>query len=140
MKVEANTIEELIENSGNHKGTIAFLDEMVQQIAPELDRTLFKGGSITMIAYGLLPYHTKQYPFWPIIGIAPQKNTANMYVSVFKNEKYLPEFYGKELGEKISCGKSCIRIKNQEQINIAGFEAMIKDAVEYFHEKKNKSK
>lgn len=38
MKVEASTIDELIEKSGKHAVALRTLDELIVRVAPELER------------------------------------------------------------------------------------------------------
>ncbi|MDW7691721.1 DUF1801 domain-containing protein [Flammeovirgaceae bacterium SG7u.111] len=128
MKVEATTIEELIEKSGDQKQNMLFLDALVQEHAPNLSRRLFIGASITMIGYGEMPWQTKSSTeSWPLISLAPQKGSTNLYIAGQKDGKGLLEIYASSLG-KVSCGKSCVRVKKPENLNVEAFGELIKDA------------
>jgi len=54
MKIQARTIDELIEKSGPHAPALRELDALIVAAAPALERRLFSGPSITMIGYGEL--------------------------------------------------------------------------------------
>jgi len=137
MKIEANTIEELIEKSGEQKETMIFLDALLQKLVPQLKRQLFKGSSITMIGYGEMPWETKSKSgIWPLISLAPQKGSANLYIAGNKEGTPLLALYGKQLG-RVSTGKSCIRVKKTENLNIGAFEDLVQDALDYYETKKN---
>jgi len=85
-----------------------FLDKLICKHAPHLKRQLFKGASITMIGYGEMPYETKSSSgIWPLICLAPQKGSTNLYVSAGKDGEPIVRFYGKKLG-KITFGKTCL--------------------------------
>ncbi len=70
--------------------------------------------SITMIGYGEISWLPK-LKNWPILNIAPQKGITNIYVAGIKNGKTLPEYYKQKLN-KVSCGKSCIRVRKTEHL------------------------
>ena len=103
------------------------LDALIRKNAPKLKPHIRSG----MIGYG--EYHYKSASGregdWFVIGLASQKN----YISVFicaadlKSKKYLPEVLKDELG-KVSVGKSCIRFKKLEDVNISSLTKAIKMA------------
>ena len=131
MKVEAETIEELFKKSDDQESTMRFVDEFVQLAAPNLSRKLFKKPSITMIGYGEMPYPAdKETGVWPVLCLAPQKGTTNLYVAGEKEGMPLLTWYSERLG-KVSCGKSCLRIKKIEAVNLEELEAMVKDVEEW---------
>ncbi len=138
MKIEANSIDELIKKSGNQQETLVFVDEFIQKVAPKLTRKLFKGPSITMIGYGEMPWKGKtKSGVWPLISVAPQKGTTNLYIAADKAEQPLPLYYGKKLG-KVSIGKNCIRVKKIETLNLSEFENLIQDAMAWMELNINK--
>jgi hypothetical protein len=134
MKVEAKSIEELFKNSGELENMFRELDSLISETVPDLDRSFYPGNSINMIAYGLFPYKTtKEQYMWPVIGLAPQKGSVNVYVSGVTFEMPIGEYYQDKLG-KVSAGKSCIRIKKLDKLNMEEFRNLLKDAQKWFME------
>ena len=84
----------------------------------------------TMIGYGNMPYKTKsskELTEWPLVLLAAQKNYMSLYLcAVEKNSQYIAEKYEKELG-KVNIGKSCIRFKNLEDLNLETVKKLLKD-------------
>ncbi len=137
MKVEASSIEELIEKSGDQKGTLIYVDEFMQKTAPNLIRKLYSGPSITMIGYGEMDWETKSKSgVWPLICLAPQKGTTNLYVAGKKNDLPLLKVYGNKLG-KVSMGKSCLRVKKVDNVNWDELKNLIQDAITWMEKEKN---
>ena len=130
MNVEANSIEELIERSGDHKEALQALGALVSAAVPRLERTLVAKPSITMIGYGDMPSPSAsaaEDDRWPIIGIAPQKATVNLYIAGEEAGVPLLEVYKGRLG-KVSVGKSCARIRRIETVDTAGIVDLVKAA------------
>lgn len=131
MKVEANSIDELIRKSRDQKDTLLFIDKFIQNTAPGLVRRLYAGPSITMIGYGELFWKGKSKSrAWPLISLAPQKGTTNLYIAGMKEEQPLPQYYKHKLG-KVSIGKACIRVGKIGHLKLEAFEELIKDAIEW---------
>ena len=80
-----------------------------------------------MPGYGSFKYrnYKKEIIDWPIIALASQKNYISMYVCAVKDGEYVAEKYKDELG-KVSVGKSCIRFKKIEDLNLKTLEKIIK--------------
>lgn len=137
MKVEANSIEELIERSGDQKETLVALDNFIQKTAPQLIRKLYKGPSITMIGYGEMDWKGKtKSGTWPLICLAPQKGTSNLYIAGLKDDQPLPLYYKEKLG-RVSTGKSCIRIRKMENLNMDTLDYLIRDAIAWMESREN---
>jgi hypothetical protein len=133
MKIEASSIEEFFANCDQREADMRKLDSLVQE-ATGLEPVLFSGmGTIKVLGYRLLDYKPKSAPKsappskWPLIAIAPQKNYLALYVCAIKDGKYLTEIYDKKLG-KVNCGKSCIRFKNFEALDLPNITKLLKDA------------
>lgn len=114
------------------KSAIQFLHEFIQKHAPKLKPYIQAG----MLGYG--SYHYKyasgREGDWAIIGLASQKNYISMYLScVSVDGGYIAQKYNKELG-KVNVGKSCIRFKNLEDLNLKTLEKAIKEAVKNYKE------
>lgn len=137
MKIEATNIEQLIERSGDQRETMLFLDDFIRKFAPNLERKLFTGPSITMIGYGEMPWKNGSGSgVWPLISMAPQKGSTNLYVAADKEGLPLPQFYGKKLG-KVSLGKNCIRIRNTASLDLDCLQLLILDALHWLTNQKN---
>ena len=135
MKIPADSIEEFFANCDQREADMRKLDSLIQKVTV-LKPVLFSGmGTINMLGYKLLDYKPKSAPKsappskWPLIAIAPQKNYLALYVCAVKDGKYLAEIYDKKLG-KVNCGKSCIRFKNFEALDVPNIKKLLKDAAE----------
>jgi uncharacterized protein YdhG (YjbR/CyaY superfamily) len=71
---------------------------------------------------------------WPVVGLASQKNYMSLYVCALDGNEYIAEKYKDKLGKglpagrRVSVGKSCIRFKKVEDLNLATLKKMIKFA------------
>ena len=97
------------------KEIIMSLDKLIQKTVPSL-KPYF---AYNMLGYGA--FKTKDYKKeiieWPVISLASQKNYISLYVCSVVNGKYLAEKYKDKLG-KVNVGKSCIRFKRLEDLNL----------------------
>lgn len=140
MKISAESIEELFAKSGELEPLFRDIDKIITDTVPELGRQLFISPSITMIAYGIMPYKTtKTDGEWPVISLAPQKGSVNLYIMGLTCGSPIAEVYKEKLG-KVSAGKSCIRIKKLEGINLDEMKNMLMDAKQWFIENPNGNK
>lgn len=104
---------------------LTFLDELIQKTAPNLIPNFI----YNMPGYGSFPYknYKNQIIDWPIIAIANQKNYISLYVCSIYDGKYLAEIYKNKLG-KVSVGKSCIRFKKLEDLQLSVLKKIIIEA------------
>lgn len=138
MNVQAETIEELFVKSGNHEELFRSIDQIIQNSAPSLKRQLFSKKSITMIGYGEMPLKEgSDQEVWPLISLAPQKNSVNIYISGEKDGLALPQYYKEHFG-KSAVGKSCIRIKSLKKINEQILKELIRETMLWAKLKDNK--
>ncbi len=127
--VNATTIEEYIDQlSSYRKESITFLHNFIQKAAP----TLKPHFATNMLGYGSFKYknHKKKIIDWPTIGLASQKNYLSLYICAIHDGEYIAEKHKAELG-KVSVGRSCIRFKTIDDLNLAGLEKVIKLAEKY---------
>lgn len=122
MKVEAKTKEEYFAKTGEREPALRQVDAVIQEAAPNLEPVLFGNmGGGAALGYGMQPYQTKsmkQPTEWPLIGLANQKNHMSLYIcAVDTDGQYFAEKNANRLG-KVSCGKSCIRFKKIEDLNL----------------------
>ena len=100
-----------------------FLHKFIQKTAPKLKPNFI----YNMPGYGSFKYKNrkKKVMDWPTIALASQKNYMSLYVCSIENGKYLAEKYKDELG-KVSVGKSCIRFKKLDDLNLDILKKIIK--------------
>jgi uncharacterized protein YdhG (YjbR/CyaY superfamily) len=125
-KSSAKTVKEYIDNvPEDRKQTIEFLHTFIQEAAPQLQPFF----AYNMLGYGSFKYldYKKQVIDWPTVALANQKNYISLYVCAVENEKYVAETYAPKLG-KVNVGRSCIRFKKLEDINLDELKKVIKIA------------
>lgn len=105
---------------------IEYLDQLIQKTVPGLKPHF----PYNMLGYGSFPYlnYKGEEIEWPVIALASQKQYISLYVCCCTSDGvYLAEKNAKELG-KVSVGKSCIRFKKIEDLNIAALKTLLKEA------------
>jgi len=122
--VKAKTVKEYFAIlPAERKAPIAFLHKFIQKSAPKL-KSVF---AYNMPGYGSFVYknYKNETVDWPIIALASQKNYISVYVCAVDKGEYIAEKYKKALG-KVSVGRSCIRFKKLEDLNLATLKKVIK--------------
>lgn len=120
---KAKSVTEYLKSvPAERKEIINFLHKFIQKSAPKLKPHF----AYNMLGYGSFPYHNykKEKIRWPIIALANQKNYVSLYVCAVENGQYLAEQHKTELG-KVSVGKSCIRFKKLEDVNLPVLKKVI---------------
>jgi len=126
---EAKTAQEYINLLEEpRKSQIKTLHEFILKTVPKLKPFIISG----MIGYG--EYHYK-YPSgregeWAVILLASQKNYISIYACGLKDGKYVAEVHKNEL-PKASIGKSGIRIKKLEDIDLNVLTKILKESEQY---------
>ncbi len=76
------------------------------------------------IIHGMLGYGLYHYKYasgregdWFVVGLASQKNYVSLYIRAYDKDGYLAENNQSRLG-KVSVGRSCIRFKELEDLNL----------------------
>ena len=102
---------------------LEFLGNLIQKTAPNLKPNFL----YNMPGYGSFKYqnHRKETLDWPIIALASQKNYISVYVCAVEKGEYLAEKYKNRLGN-VSVGRSCIRIKKIDDLNLETLKKVIK--------------
>lgn len=102
-----------------------FLHDFIQKSVPKLKPHF----ASNMLGYGSFPYlnYKKEKIEWPVIALANQKNYISLYVCAVDKGVYIAEKYKNELG-KVSVGKSCIRFKKLEDINLNALKKVLQFA------------
>lgn len=127
MKLTVESIEELFVKSERHEELFRLIDHIIHESAPELKRYLFSSPSITVIGYGEMPGKVSaDGQIWPLISLAPQKNSVNMYISAERDGVPLPQCYRDHFG-KSAVGKSCIRISSITKVNDEILKQLIRE-------------
>jgi len=121
---KAKTVKEYLQAvPPDRKEVMEFLHAFIQKTLPKL-KPYF---GYNMLGYGSFPYknNKKEIMTWPVIGLANQKQYISLYVCAVVDGKYIAETHKKDLG-KVSVGKSCIRFKKIEDVNLVTLKKVIK--------------
>ncbi len=123
-QVKAKTVQEYLDMlPEERKKPIKFLHDFIQKTAPSLKPHF----AYNMLGYGSFKYksYKKEIMDWPTISLASQKNYISLYVCALHHGKYIAEEHKNELG-RVNVGKSCIRFKKVEDLNLKELEKVIK--------------
>jgi hypothetical protein len=107
------------------KKDILFLHSLIQKVSSKFKPHF----AYNMLGYGSFPYvnYKKEKALWPIVALANQKNYISVYVCAVDGTQYVAEKMKGELG-KVSVGKSCIRFKKLEQVNVPALKKVLQFA------------
>lgn len=122
--VKAKTVKEYLSYVDKARAAdINFLHKLIQKASPKFKPWL----AYNMLGYGIIKYknYKKELIDWPIIALANQKNYISLYVCAVDKDGYIAEQKKKDLG-KVSVGKSCIRFKKVEDLNLKTVEKILK--------------
>ncbi len=99
----------------------AFIQKNVPKLKPHF--------AYNMLGYGSFPYRNYKNETipWPVIALANQKQYVSLYVCSVVDGKYVAETHKKELGN-VNVGKSCIRFKKLEDLDLDGLKKVLKIA------------
>lgn len=108
-----------------------WLHDKITSLAPDLEQEI---QSKATLAYGAFDYQTKSKCTgrWSRMSIMVNKSGLSLMISGQKNGNYVLESYNKsDLVNKksVSIGKSCIRFKVLEDLNLTNIEKVIKDGI-----------
>lgn len=113
---------------------IELLDEPRKSIIQKLHQFILKHYpekpyiQTGMMGYG--KYHYKSSSGregdWAKVGLASQKNYISLYICAVSDGKYIPEKHKKELPH-CSIGKSCIRFKKLEDLDLNVLKKMLEE-------------
>ena len=104
---------------------VLFLHDFIQKAVPKLKPHF----AYNMLGYGSFACknYKKEMVDWPVIALASQKNYMSIYVCALDNGEYLAEKFQDKLG-KVSVGKSCIRFKKLDDLNLPELAKILKKA------------
>ena len=132
----ATSAEEYVEMlPEDRKEPFKFIDSFIKKNAPGLKPNFI----YNMPGYGKFKYknNKKQELDWPVIALASQKNYISVYVCAVQDGEYIAEKYKNELGKglpagrQVSVGRSCIRFKKVEDLNLETLKKIIRLAVKF---------
>lgn len=105
-----------------------YLHKFIKKTAPKLKSHF----AYNMLGYGSFECknYKKETIDWPIIAIASQKNYISLYVCAVDKDGYIAEKYKQSLG-KVSVGRSCIRFKKIDDLNLITLGKVIKLAEKF---------
>lgn len=124
--VKAKSIDEYFKQlPQERREPLLSLHAFIQRAAPSL-KPVF---AYNMPGYGTFKYvnYKKEVIDWPIVALASQKNYISIYVCAIDKGEYIAEKHKHELG-KVSVGKSCIRFKKLDDVNLKALEKVIQMA------------
>ncbi|MBL8159776.1 DUF1801 domain-containing protein [Candidatus Saccharibacteria bacterium] len=129
MKADTTIIDEYFSGTGDREADLRRVYHAVCAAVPRLEPFLFDSGSIEMVSWGMFHqrYASGREVEWPLIGLANQKNYISLYICAVKDGQYLPERYGERLG-KVNNGKSCIRFRSADDLNMTELRHMLHEA------------
>ena len=122
--VKAKTVKEYFAMlPKERREPMEFLHKFILKHAPKLKPNFL----YNMPGYGAFPYknYKKEQIKWPVIALASQKNYISLYVCAVVDGAYVAETFKGDLG-KVSVGKSCIRFKKIEDLNLKILEKVLK--------------
>jgi hypothetical protein len=139
MKIAASSRKEYFAASGEREAALRKLDKLIRQSVPSLKPFFLEASSMSMLGYGKIRYKAAggRELDWPLIALAAQKNHLSLYVCAVRDGRYLPEIYGNRLG-KVSCGKSCIRFKKVEDLDLEAVQEICREAAEVGYAKRDR--
>jgi hypothetical protein len=97
------------------RSEIQLLHDLIQRTIPPQIPYIISG----MIGYGSFHYKSKsgREGDWCIVALASQKNYISVYICASDGKEYVAEKY-KDSFPKASIGRSCIRFKRTEDIDL----------------------
>ena len=107
--------------------------DMVRKAAPEFKPHIIYG----MIGFGLYryTYASGRQGEAPLVALASQKNYVSLYISCATERGYLAEVHKDRLG-KVTVGKSCIRFKKLEDLNLQVAAELVAESAKLYKEGK----
>jgi hypothetical protein len=125
----ASSPEEYIEKIDEpRKSQIRQLHEFILKTLPKQKPFMISG----MIGYGMFHYKSKsgREGDWCLIALASQKNYISLYACSIANGEYVAEKYKKDL-PRANIGKSCIRFKKVEDVDLNVIKKLLIEAEKY---------
>lgn len=108
------------------RSQIRQLHQLIRKTVPRLKPFIISG----MIGYGKYhyTYASGREGDWALVALASQKNYISLYICKVVKGRYIPESYKEQL-PKASIGKSCVRFKKIEDIDLTVIKTMLRQVV-----------
>ena len=105
------------------KGEIARLDRLIRQTVPKLEPYICAG----MLGYGRVRFKTGRgvEREWCKIALASNKSSMSLYTCAADKDGFVAERFRERL-PKASIGKSCVRFKKVEDLDLEAVKEMLK--------------
>lgn len=106
------------------RAEVKALDAFIRKTVPKLKPYIHAG----MLAYGKFRYRTKagKESDWFKVGISSNKAAISLYCCASDEQGYVAERYQAAL-PKASIGKTCVRIKRFEDLELRAFAKLLKE-------------
>ncbi|HSR20177.1 MAG TPA: DUF1801 domain-containing protein [Anaerolineales bacterium] len=127
--VKARTIREYVASLPKERQKdVRLLHAFIKKNAP----TLKPHFANNMLGYGSFPYknYKKELISWPVVALASQKHYVSLYVCAVDRGVYVAEKFRRALG-KVSVGRSCIRFRKLEDVDLATLRKVLKEAAKH---------
>lgn len=124
--VKAKTSKEYFDSlPPERRAPMEFMDDFIRKTVPSLKPAF----AYNMPGYGMFKYknHKKEMIDWPVVSLASQKNYISLYVCSVVDGQYIAERHKDKLG-KVSVGKSCIRFKKVDDLNLDELRKVLQSA------------
>ena len=124
---DAKTPEEYIAKIEEpRRSQIQTLHDFISKTVPEQKPHIISG----MIGYGSFHYKSKsgREGDWCVIALASQKNYISLYICASDGKQYVAEKY-KDALPKANIGRSCIRLKKIEDIDLDVLKTVLIEGV-----------
>jgi hypothetical protein len=111
------------------RSQLAQLHAFIQKTIPRLRPQMHAG----MIGYGMYHYvyATGREGDWPVVALSSRAQHISLYICAVDSGGYLAE-QSKHLLPKASIGKSCIRFKRVEDVDLGVIKDLLKRAEKWF--------
>ncbi|MBI3405383.1 MAG: DUF1801 domain-containing protein [Acidobacteria bacterium] len=134
-KVKAKNPAEYIESvkDETRRAEITKVHKLIRKTVPKLKPHVTYGA----IGYGSFHYKSAsgKEGDWPVIVLASQKHHISVYICASQGGKYVAEKHASGLGN-VSVGKSCIRFKKMDDLNVKTFEKAMREGAKMMASKK----
>ncbi len=104
------------------------LDRIIRKVRPRWQAKLY-GVNNDMVGFGEYDYvyDSGRSGTWFSVGYAARKNQITLYSMATRDGQYLTELYAEDLGP-VKIGKSCVYIKDLDQIDAKALEKFLRDS------------
>ncbi len=119
------------------RSEILRLHNFIRETVPELEPRIESG----MLAYGTYHYRyaSGREGTWFPVGLASQKGYISVYVCGARDGRYVADSHAPRM-PKAKVGKSCIRFKRVDDVDLGVLAEVIRDGVEAMREEIERAK